>query len=326
MGGLRILAVRLGALGDIVHALPAVATLKHSFPHCRLSWAVEPKWTALLEANPFLDDLIVCSRHSLRAMVDTRRRLRREHFDVAVDFQGLIKSALLANSARPEKIFGYHASQVRERLAALFYSHKVRATASHIVDRHLELVAAAGASSIVKAFPLPRGKPEGKLPAGRFVLASPLAGWAAKQWPLEYYSRLGKMLRERWGVALVLNGPPTAEQTLRGVGHTETHISAVDGLIDATRRAAAVIGVDSGPMHLAAALERPGVAIFGPTDPQRNGPYGTSLAVLRSHRALTSYKRRQEIDESMREITPEQVLEVLMERLEQAARSAGRSL
>jgi heptosyltransferase-1 len=110
---------------------------------------------------------------------------------------------------------------------------------------------------------------------------------------------------------LVVNGPPQAAGLLASVPGAQLHLSGVAGLIDATRRAYAVIGVDSGPLHLAAALGKPGVAIYGPTDPASHGPYGGSIRVLRWADAVTSYKRRSEIDESMRAITPLAVLEAL---------------
>jgi heptosyltransferase-1 len=234
------------------------------------------------------------------------RELRSQGYDFAVDFQGLMKSALAAAFARPERIFGYHQSQVRERVAALFYSDKVTARAAHVVDRHLELAAAAGAARLLRNFPLPAGRDEGKLPAGDFVLASPLAGWGAKQWPLEYYTALGERLGSELGVPLVLDGPP---------GSGFDHHSSLAGLIHATRRAAAVVGVDSGPLHLAAALNKPGVAIFGPTDPARNGPYGASMQVLRSGSAATTYKRGVDIAACMRVITPDQVFACLKSQL-----------
>jgi heptosyltransferase-1 len=152
---------------------------------------------------------------------------------------------------------------------------------------------------------LPAGRPEGTLPDGPFVLASPLAGWGSKQWPLEYYSEVAR------SVPLVVNGPPSAEGMLAKIQGAHVHLSSIAGLIDATRRAGAVIGVDSGPMHLAAALKKHGVAIFGPTDPLTHGPYGGSLQVLRDKAAVTSYKRRDEIDSSMRAVSPRQVLEAL---------------
>ena len=162
--------------------------------------------------------------------------------------------------------------------------------------------------------PLPPGHPQGNLPPAEFVLASPVAGWRSKQWPAAHYRALAVRLRDELGIPLVLNGPPGA--TFTDVPEALVHASGLPGLIDATRRAAAVIGVDSGPLHLAAALGKPGVAIFGPTDPARNGPYGASLRVLRSPAAMTTYKRGAAIDESMRAISPADVFEVLRRALE----------
>ncbi len=315
MAGLRILIVRIGSMGDIIHALPATATLKHSFPGSFLCWAVDPKWADLLEGNPFIDRLILLERTSLRGLWEAWRQLRKFRFDFAVDFQGLVKSALTASVARPDRIFGFHQSQLREKPAALFYSNKIRVSAAHVVDRNLELAAATGASSILRSFPLPEGSPEGELPSGGYVLACPLAGWTAKQWPLEHFGVLARRLREELGLALVLNGPPHALPLLSAVPEAVKHVSGVPGLIYATRKAVAVVGIDSGPLHLAAALRKPGVAIFGPTDPARNGPYGGNFTVLRSPDVVTTYKRRAEIDSSMRAITPEAVFEALRERI-----------
>jgi heptosyltransferase-1 len=306
MNGPRILVVRLGAMGDVIAALPAVASLKHSLPHSKIVWVVEPKWSALLEANPYIDSVLLFDRRTLAGLRKAWRDLRSSHFDLGVDFQGLIKSALVATVARPERIFGFSTPHVRESPAAWFYSTKVSIRSSHAVDRNLDLAAAAGASSILRTFPLPPGEPEGQLPNGDFVLASPLAGWGAKQWPIEYYSQLARKLRRDCGLPLVLNAP----YPIRVEG-AETHVSGIRGLIHATRRATAVVGVDSGPLHLAAALSKPGVAIYGPTDPARNGPYGGTFAALRSPTALTTYKRTEQPDQSMREITPDQVVGAL---------------
>ena len=310
-GGSRVLVVRLGAMGDIVHALPAVASLKHSFPGCSLTWAVEPRWAPLLEGNPFVDRLALIRRESARGLLASWRALRSTTYDLAVDFQGLLKSALVASASRADRIIGFHQSQLRERAAGLFYSGKTRTSSVHVVDRNLDLAAAAGAASRLRTFPLPPGHPEGDLPEGEFVLACPLAGWRSKQWPLDYYRNLARRLLRELGLPLVLNGPPAASAAFAGVTEARPHFSGLPGLIDATRRATAIVGIDSGPLHLAAALGKPGVAIFGPTDPARNGPYGDSFVVLRSDAALTSYKRRNDIDASMKRITPGQVFEAL---------------
>ncbi len=209
----RILAVRLGAMGDIIHTLPAVAWLKLSHPGSHLTWLVEPQWAPLLEGNPYVDRVIAMRRKRFTDLVATRRELRSSSYDFVVDFQGLIKSALAASAANPGRIYGFHQSQVRERMAALFYSHKTQARSAHIVDRNMELAAACagpGGERAARVFPLPPGSAEGDLPAGDFVLASPLAGWKSKQWPISHYRTLAARLRRELGIPLVLDGPPGA--------------------------------------------------------------------------------------------------------------------
>lgn len=311
MAELRILVIRLSSMGDVIHTLPAVASLKHSFPHSHLTWLVRPRWTPLLTGNPYVDEVIPVER-SVGASWAEARRLRARHFDLAVDFQGLIQTALLARAARPKKLVGFDRTRVRERLAALCYSSEVPVQAAHVVERNLELAAGAGATNLLRTFPLPSGEPEGTLPAGRFLLASPFAGWGSKQWPLEYWSELSGMLE----LPLVVNGPPGSEAELRKIQGAHVHLSGIPGLIDATRRAHAVIGVDSGPLHLAAALGKPGVAIFGPTDHARNGPYGGTIRVLRIPEAPTDYHRHAEPHASMLAISPARVAQMLAAVLE----------
>jgi len=307
----RILIVRLGAMGDIIHTLPAVASVKQSFPQSYVAWAVEERWTPLLAENPFIDEIISIGRRTISNVLSARRRLRAGKFQTAIDFQGLLKSALTASFARPERIYGLHRSQAREPLAALFYSGAIKTTAAHVVDRYREIAAGAGATAIARSFFIPEGRPEGKLPPGEFVLASPFAGWAGKQWPLDMYLDLARRL----DVPLVLNVP----QMIDAPG-AHVHVSGIAGLIHATRQAAAVVGGDSGPLHLAAAIGKPGVAIFGPTDPARHGPYGGSMAILRSPDAETTYKRTTEVAPSMRSVTVDHVLTALTNALSKSVR------
>ena len=300
----RILIVRLGAMGDVIHTLPAVSALASAFPAAEIVWAIDPKWAILLEGNPHVHRIVPFNRRDWTSVRQAIQQLRATPFDFAVDFQGLIKSALLATAARPEKIYGFTRGAARETPATWCYSTCASTTSAHIVDKNLELAALAGARlGSAAQFPLPLGTVEGELPEGPFVLANPLAGWISKQWPLEYYSELAAMLR----MPLVLNGAPSAGSELSQVKGVHIHLSGLPGLIDATRRATAVVGVDSGPLHLAAALGKPGVAIFGPTDPARNGPYRSTMAVLRAPNAQTTYKRGTTISSSMRAITPAEV-------------------
>jgi heptosyltransferase-1 len=317
----RILVVRLGAMGDIIHTLPAAASLKHNFPGSHLTWLVEPQWTALLEGNPFINRVVLLQRRSLADLFESWRTLRSAGYDFAVDFQGLLKSALAATSARSEHIFGFHQSLLREPAAALFYSSRILSRATHVVEKNLDLAAGAGASSLLHTFPLPPGRPEGDLPNGDFVLASPLAGWRSKQWPIEHYQALAARLMRELGIPLVLNLPPDA--VFAGADDVLRHASGLPGLIYATRRAAAVVGVDSGPLHLAAAIGKPGVAIFGPTDPARNGPYGGSMKVLRLASATTTYKRGEEVADSMRRILPDEVFAALKALLAERRHGVG---
>lgn len=308
----RILVVRLGAMGDVIHTLPAVATLRRSFPQAHITWLVEPRWVPLLEANPSVDAVAEFDRKGgLGGMLRSARVLRNRRFDLGIDFQGLIKSAAALRLAGARIRWGRR--NPRETAARLFYTDAAELSErSHIVEQHLELAGRAGASAREVDFPLPQGRPEGSLPHNPFVLASPLAGWGSKQWPLENYAELAQTLRSELGLPLVLNLVAGAEETVaKARKEALVHISGLPGLIDATRRAAAVVGVDSGPLHLAAALSKPGVALFGPTDPARNGPYGGSLTVLRTSSAETSYRREATPAPAMRAIRPSDVFNAL---------------
>ncbi len=315
MEGPRILVVRLSAMGDILHAMPAVLSLKRSFPGSTVAWAVSPRFRELLDGGGLADEVIAIDRRSYASVREAARALRGEPFDFAVDFQGLTQSALVTAVARTSRVFGLRMAEVREKPAALFYSETVETRSSHVVDINFELAEAAGARQRIAEFLLPEGKPEGVLPDGPFVLASPFAGWTSKQWPIENYEVLARRLRHEARVPLVLNGPPAQEGALYAIGAAEVHISSVAGLIDATRRASAVLGVDSGPMHLAAALGKPGVALFGPTDPRRNGPYSPLFSVIRVPGAETTYQRSTEVHPSMRAIGGDQVYEAIKAKL-----------
>jgi heptosyltransferase-1 len=228
-----------------------------------------------------------------------------------VDFQGLFQSAVSGRAARPQALFGFDSSVAREPAASLLYTHRVAVTGPHRIDRNLQLVEAAGASELTRESWIPPGEEEGDLPSGSFVLANPFAGWAGKQWPIEYYEPLAQSLR-RQGFELLVNVSRQHAPQLSRFKNLRLHTSSLPGLIAATRRASAVIGLDSGPLHLAAALGKPGVGLFGPTDPARTGPYGGSMTVLRAPGVETTYKRHAEIHPSMRAITPEQVMEALL--------------
>jgi heptosyltransferase-1 len=313
----RILIIRLGAMGDILHTLPAAASLRKSFPDAELMWAVAPKWMPLLMGNPAIDRIVPFERKGTSRLLRSWKTLRKLRPEVAIDFQGLLQSALVARASRPMTLFGWSRKVAREPMASLLYTKTVLPTAAHIIDRNLELATAAGARWITYEQWIPDGRAEGTLPERPFVLAHPFAGWMSKQWPIGRYEDLGRLL-ESDGIALVVNVSWNRADELRALRHVQIHSSSLAGLIHATRRAVAVLGLDSGPLHLAAALAKPGVALFGPTDPARNGPYGASIRVLRHAEARTTYKRGDAIDPSMAALTVDQVYESLLGALKAA--------
>lgn len=294
---MNVLIVRLGAMGDVLHTLPAVTGLWREHPDWRLHWVIEPRWIPLIEGNPILESIIPLNRRSWRSILEARTALRAIGFEQAYDFQGLIKSALTAWQSGASRVIGY--DQTRESLATWFYHDKRHVDARHVVDRHAALAQVTATPDVW----MPPGRDEGDLPKGPFVLGFPFGGWAAKQWPLDYFVELARLLP----VPLVLNVARTDRQHCNGLPGIRIHSSTIPGLIGAVRRASAVIGIDSGPLHLAAALGRPGVAIFGPTDPARNGPYGPTIRVLRSDNAPTSYERGAHIVPAMRDVRPKEV-------------------
>jgi heptosyltransferase I len=299
-----ILAIRLSALGDIIHALPAIGSLKRSFPSCRLALLIAPRWLPIVEGNPYIDEVIP-------PHIRTLRRLKP---DLVFDFQGLLKSALLGRLSRAKTLYGFSRAVAREPLAPIFYTHAVPVTGPHRVERCLQLIAAAGASTLSDEAWIPPGRPEAELPSRPFVLASPFAGWTGKEWPINEYDLLAQLL-EREGLELVLNVPEDRRREVTALKHVGVHTSSISGLINATRRATAIIGVDSGPLHLAAALRKPGVALFGPTDPRLTGPYGGTMTVIRADDVETTYKRHANVHASMRVITPQQVAQALLHSL-----------
>ncbi len=309
-----ILVIRLGAMGDIIHTLPAAASLKANFPERKLSWLLAPRWMPLLAGNPYIDELIGFERTGLTPLKTTWRRLRQNRFDLAFDFQGLLQSALAGRAARPRSFYGFSGTVAREAHAAWFYDHCVDVTGPHRVERNLQLVAAAGAAKRTTQAWIPPGAPEGDLPKDPFILTNPFAGWAGKEWPLPHYQTLGRELQKE-GLQLVVSVPAHKAAELRNFQHIHVYVSTLAGLIDATRRAAAIVGVDSGPLHLAAALGKPGVALFGPTDPACTGPFSGSLTVVRAPGVQTTYKRHSKTHSSMKAITVEQVKTALLKSL-----------
>ncbi len=306
-------------MGDVLHGLPAVAGLKQALPGCRVGWAVEPSWAPLLAgadgSGPLVDRVHLARTRKWRGhpaafatgadIAGLRRELRAAEYDVCVDLQGAIKSAAVGKMAGAKRFVGME--RPREGLAARLYGTRVVCSAEHVIEQACELVSAAVGGAIEPApVKLPvETDAEGWCTASlarlgvqeRFILLAPGAGWGAKQWGAERYGELAAKMRQA-GFGVLVNstpGGPDAElaQAVARAGGGHPLSSTVAQLVALTRRADLVIGGDTGPVHLAAALGRPTLALFGPTDPRRNGPDfpGARAIVLRDADSVTSHKR-----------------------------------
>lgn len=331
MKGLRILILRVGAMGDVLHALPAVAAMRKLRPEWRIDWVVDPRWAPLLVSSEGLGPIVTrvhladtklwtgapASKATLFSIRDLGRTIKREHYDVVVDMQGTLRSAVIGRMAGAPEFAGY--SDPREALAVRLYKQCLDRRGEHVVDQGAALLGEACGLELTPAeVELPRDAEaeawvSSVIYAKPICLLAPSAGWAAKQWPAERFAELAREM-DAVGFDVVVNASSahdaTAERVVEESGGAARALSGgVAGLIALTRRAALVIGGDSGPVHLAAALKVPTVALFGPTDPQRNGPWGTGQhRVLRHASSETSYKHVSDPDPGLARIAVQAVL------------------
>jgi len=303
-----VLIVRLGALGDLVHALPAVAALRAAWPESRIDWLVDARYRALLDFVPIVDRVIVLGRPGA-SLGGVLRSLRRERYDIAIDLQGLIKSAVLARLSGAREVMGFATPLLRERAARLFYTTQAGGEAGgHVIAKNVGLLRVLGIAPMSWTFPLTvpasgvvhavRGVP-GIGVDRRFAVLNPGAGWPNKQWPPERSGRVARHLFEHQGwPSVVVWGP--GEQALAeavvAASDGAAHIAPPTGLGDVlalVKAAALVVAGDTGPLQLAAALGTPTVGIFGPTNPLRNGPWSPAdVTVSRFEQCECHHKRR----------------------------------
>jgi heptosyltransferase-1 len=330
MTGPRFLLVRLGSLGDIIHALPAAAALRDTFPGARIDWAVEPKWARLLEGNPDLNEVISLDRKSAGGIVSTVQKLRAAKYTCAVDFQALYKSALLAFASGARRRIGFPSSYAREGLASAFYTERLNPRGPHKVDHNLTLAERAGAQNAKPRFPLAihpedEERVSRELTAqniGEFFVLNPGGGWVSKCWPAQRYGQLHRQLFDRYGLRGVVSFGPgeagLAQEVVAAAGNQPPAAISIGlgPLMALLRRAKFVVSADTGPLHLASALGAPVVGLYGPTDPSRNGPYSAHDVVVRNARVSeTTYRRGASYSVAMLSITVDQVADAVHKRM-----------
>ncbi len=313
-GGLRVALVKLSSLGDVVHALPVAATLRARVPDVRLTWIVESREAAVLRDHPGLDAIVSIDTRRwrrarglgdvaavVRAVAGARCRLRGERFDVAVDLQGLIKSAVITAATRAPLRIGFAARRCREPLGAVFTNRRVQppAAARHVVDQYLALLAPLGVTDPVREFRLPvdaaaEARAEeflaasGLKPGRRLVVLNPGSRRPDKRWPEERFRTLAeRMTEEAAADVLVVWGPGEDEAGRLIAAGRRAILGPPTNLYDLLaflRRASVLVAADTGPLHLAAALGTPCVGLYGPTSAVRNGPYGAGHRSLQAPR------------------------------------------
>ncbi len=333
----RILVVRLSAMGDIIHAMPAIAALRLAKPEVKIGWLIEERWAELLcsrasdysaprsQLKPLADWIHIANFKTWRRTLfakDTwqqigslKREVRQMQYDLALDLQGAIRSALAARAAGAKTRVG--SSHPREGPASMFYTRRVDPRGTHVVDQGLAIVSAIAGQElpyVAPAFPV---DPTAECWADRLggkplTIMNPGAGWGAKCWPAESFGVVARALADRGMTVMVNHGPgeeALAEEVREASGKAALPLRcSITELIALTRRARLFIGGDTGPMHLAAGLRVPVVALFGPTRPERNGPYGTRSVVLRNPESVDNPTHTNRPDEGLLAIDPQTVI------------------
>jgi heptosyltransferase I len=332
-GEQSFLVVRLGSLGDLMHTLPAVAALRSSFPRARLDWVVEQNWSSLIELVTVLDGVIPW-RRGMAGTLAGLRGLRRTNYTCAIDFQGLYKSALLARCSGAPRRVGFAASFAREPGAARFYTERVTPADKHVAEINLSLAVAAGAER-PRVMACPLRLPKEDAPALREMLArqgitdfcvvSPGGGWKSKCWPPERYGSLCAELWRRLSLRVAVNAGPGEEELARAVIAAAAPAKpllfspSLRELAALLSLARLVVAADTGPLHLAAALGTPVVALFGPTDPARNGPVPKGMVLRNASERETTYRRGENYSPPMLRLSVKQVSAAVLHELSGAS-------
>ena len=335
--------VRLGAMGDILHALPGVTALRLAHPAWEIGWVVEPRWRSLLAAPgaqvrspgmPVVDrvhfaptrDWAIHPIHpkTAAAIGSLRKELLAGGYEAVLDLQGSIRSAAIARMAKIRRVIGE--ADPREKPARWLFTERVATRGAHVIEQDIELAAAVAGDDLaftharLPVDPAAEAWCDDLLASSGtrpVALINPGAGWGAKRWPVERYARVARGLMERGFRILVNVGPseePMADVIVKeSSGAAIPLATSLDQLIAVSRRIALCIAGDTGPLHLACALGKPVVGIYGPTDPSRNGPFGTEFKVLRSPDSRRDHSRREEPEAGLLSITPEDVLQAAAE-------------
>jgi lipopolysaccharide heptosyltransferase I len=326
---MRILIVKLSSIGDVVHTLPAAAALRTALPGARLDWVVESRSSEILKGSPVIDALIEIETRawrrrplSIETLNEIRDRLglirpiaperggNEEPVDIAIDFQGLIKSGIVASASRASRRIGFETADLREKISRVFLTEQIQtAPFAHVIDKNLALARAAlgdhGSDRLPYEFPIHTSPEDDRYAdeaAGKsspFAVINPGGGWPTKLWPPDRFGEIAELLWTEYRIeSLVTFGPgedqlalAVAASTKSGSAHPVQ--STLKQFVALVRRAVLFVGSDTGPLHIAAACGTPIVGLYGPTSAWRNGPFnGGGITVSRDLWCRDSCHRR----------------------------------
>ena len=322
-----VLIVKLSAIGDVIHGIPAAVALKRSFPDSIIGWAVEGRSADILTGHTAIDHLIRLPRgwlKSFKHVAHLRRQLKTFNADVVVDLQGLLKSSVVTMLSGSRRRIGHARPESRE-CAWLSYTDPITSDSEHVVERNLDLLQPLGIAKDTIEFDMPnwpvsQRRTENWLAQLQFsvppIIINPGAGWKSKRWPPERFAALAKAFWQKYQVgSLVVWGGPSEEITAReivakaGNAARLAPATSLQDLGELCRKARLFVSGDTGPLHLAAAVGTPCVGLFGPVPARRNGPYGIEHVVVEpSSSARPCWKDRKTDTESMASISVDQVV------------------
>ncbi|HRI05153.1 MAG TPA: lipopolysaccharide heptosyltransferase I [Pyrinomonadaceae bacterium] len=307
---MRILIIKLGSIGDIIHTLPSLAAIRRALPDAHISWVAEEKSAEILRGNPFIDELIEVDTHSLRGgriveemLLGASRQikeLRQHEFDLSIDFQGLWKSAMIGKLSRAKRRWGFSRDGLREPASRILLTDTVKTpTQINVIEKNLVLAAGALQIAVPSGnfeFPIATSAEHTAEAAaiietagGDFAVLNPGGGWVTKLWHAEKFGQLADRLWEEKGlVSIVATGPKEAAladtvEVNNKSGKLVVTQPSLKGFYELVKHAGVYVGGDTGPTHLAVAAGAPVVGLFGPTEWWRNGsPNPDDICVQRS--------------------------------------------
>ena len=326
----NILIIKMSSLGDVLHTLPFVAELRERFPLARLTWLVHPQFSGFVPDPPMVDEVIYFDKVKFNKMSlgekwscfkGMRSLLHSRNFDLVIDMQGLFKSAVLAAISGCDNRIGY--CEMREGSGLVSKAITGAHAKDHVIERYLDVARYLGCTVKDIRFPMPDLQKEWQAVQEKtevvkvpYVVLVPGARWETKKWPVEYFSELAAMIL-RDGKQVVLAGGP--EDTSLGSQITRlspgvTDLTGKTGLRELgalIQHCTAYISGDTGPLFIAAAMKRPLIALYGPTRPNRTGPYGSSDAEIMTAPVSCAGCLKKHCDKwiCMKAITPEMVFD-----------------